>query len=98
MNSQYDASLVHQFLFNTPESALRKMLINPQFTQVHFNLLFKMVKGGSETDFCDYFYNSSFPKLKFSASEIAIKENFWPICIAGLNQHGLLQPAQKMAA
>ncbi len=98
MNLKYDANLAHQFLNQTPESALRKMLINTQFTQNHFNLLLKMVKVSSENDFCNFFYNSSFPKIRFSASEIAIKENFWNITINSLNQNGLLQPAQKMAA
>ena len=98
MNSQYDASSVYQFLVHTPESALRKMFITPQFTAVHFGMLLKVVRAGSENDFCDHFYNEKFPKSKFNAQEIVLKETFWPLCVTALNQHGLLQPAQKTAA
>lgn len=98
MTTQYDANLAYQFLVNTPESALRKMLINPQFTDVHFSILMKMVKGCSEGDFCEHFYKCDFPKAKYNAKEIGLKETFWSSCITALNQHGLLQPAQKAAA
>lgn len=100
MTSQYDASSVYQYLIHTPESALKKMLITPQFTPMHFNILFKIVRAGSEGDFCDHFYKCDFPKAKFSAQEIGLKETFWEKCVAALNQHGLLQPAQpqKIAA
>ncbi len=98
MNSQYDASSVYQFLIQTPESALRKMFITPQFTQVHFGMLLKVIRAGSESDFCDHFYQEKFPKSKFNAQEIGLKETFWPLCVTALNQHGLLQPAQKAAA
>lgn len=98
MNSQYDASSVYQFLIHTPESALKKMLIDPQFSVLHFNILFKVVRFGSEEIFCEHFYNSNYPKAKFNAQEIGLKETFWPICIKALNKHGILQPAQKAAA
>jgi hypothetical protein len=98
MTSQYDASSVYQFLTHTPEGALRKMLITPQFTAVHFNMLFKVVRSGSEEAFCEHFYKCDFPKAKFNAQEIGFKETFWPACVTALNQHGLLQPAQKVAA
>lgn len=97
-NSQYDALLVHQFLVNTPESALRKMLINMHFNEVCFNFLMKVAKGSSEAEFCEHFNAESFPKIKLSAKEIAIKETFWANCVKVLNQHGLLSPAQKVAA
>lgn len=97
MNTQYDAALVHQFLCNTPEKALRQMLVGPQFTEPCFNLLMKISRC-AEDDFCEHFYNETFPKFNLTAKEIAIKESFWPNCIKVLDQHGLLSPAQKAVA
>ncbi|MFZ3228596.1 MAG: hypothetical protein WA160_00200 [Pseudobdellovibrio sp.] len=98
MNSNYDANLVYQFLINTPESALRKMLIDKSFTQVHFNMLVKVFRNATEPQFCDHFYNSTFPKAKYNGPEITLKEFFWNDCVKALNSHGLLSPAQKIAA
>jgi len=98
MNTNYDANLVYQFLTQTPESALRKMLIDPQFSQDHFNMLIKILRAGGEDQFCKHFYNADYPKAKFNAKEIGLKETFWATCINTLNQHGLLSPAQKVAA
>lgn len=100
MNSMYDASMVYQFLVHTPESALRKMLIDAKFTQNHFSMMMKIVRASNEDQFCTHFYNLDYPKSKFTGSEIALKETFWPSCIQVLNQHGLLSPAtaQKIAA
>ncbi len=98
MNSSYDANLVYQFLTNTPESALRKMLIEKAFTETHFNLLMKVLRNSNESQFCDHFYNSTYPKAKYNANEINLKEKFWGDCVVALNVHGLLSPAQKSAA
>ncbi|MFN3696287.1 MAG: hypothetical protein ACK4VO_02505 [Pseudobdellovibrio sp.] len=98
MSAIYDGNLLYQFLLNTPESALRKMLVSGQFTEVHFNMLMKFARSGSENDFCNHFYNATFPKLKYNAREIVLKEKFWDVCTKALNQHGLLSPAQKAAA
>lgn len=98
MNSSYDANLVYQFLVQTPESALRKMLIDAKFTPDHFNMLVKIFRSGNEDQFCSHFYESTYPKAKFNAKEIQLKETFWNTCISCLNQHGLLSPAQKVAA
>ncbi len=98
MNTNYDASLVHQFLAHTPESALRKMLVDKSFTEVHFNMFMKILRSTNEAQFCDHFNNATYPKAKFNANEINLKEKFWDSCIAALNSHGLLSPAQKVAA
>lgn len=97
MSSIYDGNLLHQFLMNTPESALRKMLIAGHFTDVHFTMLMKFARNG-ENEFCEHFYAGTFPKLKYNAKEIVLKEHFWAICTKALDQHGLLSPAQKAAA
>ena len=98
MNSNYDANLVYQFLLNTPESALRKMLIDKSFSDVHFNVLMKILRNSNESQFCDHFYKSTYPKAKYNGNEINLKEKFWDQCIVALNAHGLLSPAQKSAA
>lgn len=98
MNTNYDANLVYQFLTQTPESALKKMLTDKSFTDVHFQVLMKIVRHSDEAKFCDHFYNCTFPKAKFNANEINLKETFWGDCINCLNSHGLLSPAQKVAA
>lgn len=98
MNTNYDANLVYQFLTQTPESALRKMLTDKNFTEIHFNMLIKVLRASNEAQFCDYFYNSTYPKAKFNANEINLKEKFWSDCVACLNSRGLLSPAQKVAA
>lgn len=98
MNTNYDAALVHQFLVNTPESALRKMLVDKNFTEIHFNMLTKILRSTNEPQFCDHFYNETYPKAKFNGNEINLKEKFWGDCINALNSHGLLSPAQKTAA
>ncbi len=98
MSLNYDGNLLHQFLVNTPESALRKMLVDNQFTETHFNMLIKILRSGNEDQFCQHFYNADYPKVKFNAKEIGLKETFWSKCIQTLNQHGLLSPAQKVAA
>lgn len=98
MNSNYDGNLIYQFLTQTPESGLKKMLVDKSFSEVHFNMLMKIIRSSPEDKFCDHFYNSSYPKAKFNSNEINLKEKFWNDCVSALNSHGLLSPAQKIAA
>jgi hypothetical protein len=98
MNTNYDANMIYQFLTQTPESGLRKMLIDKSFSDLHFGMLMKIVRSFPEPQFCDHFYNSTYPKAKFNANEINLKEKFWGDCVVALNSHGLLSPAQKIAA
>lgn len=99
MNTNYDANMIYQFLTQTPESALKKMLVDNTFSDVHFAMLMKIVRSSDESKFCEHFYNSNFPKAKFNAKEINAKENFWSDCVKALDSHGLLSPAtpQKIA-
>ena len=98
--TNYDANLLHQFLTQTPESALRKMLVNPKFPDPNFNMMMKIIRAGNEEQFCKHFLEGTFPKAKFNAGEIVLKETFWNTCINVLNTQGLLTPAnpQKVAA
>lgn len=97
----YDMSALHDFLTQTPEQGLRKMLVDPKnFTEVHFNMLIKIVRGSSREQFAEFSDKNDFPKLKFSANEVKLKESFWSVCIKICDSRGLLSPStpQKAAA
>ena len=97
--SQYDLPGLYQFLAQTPEQGLRKMLTDPKsFTDVHFNMMMKIVRACDESHFCEHVEKTDFPKIKFSANEIKLKEKFWNDLLAICQSRGLLNPAQKMAA
>jgi hypothetical protein len=97
--SQYDASGLFQFLSQTPEQGLRKMLVdNKPFTDTHFNLMLKVVRAGGEVQFCEHFEKADFPKVKFGPAEQKIKDKFWQDCITACESRGLLQPAMAKAA
>lgn len=96
--SDYDYSSLYQFLAQTPEQGLRKMLVDPKgFTDVHFSLLMKCVRAG-EKGFVECASGQTYPKVKFSPNEIKLKEAFWPLAIQTLNSRGLLSPAMPKAA
>lgn len=99
--SLYDTHSLHDFLYHTPESGLRKMLIDRKnMTDAHCNLLFKIVKSCTPEQFAEHFEKKDFPKVRFGPAEMKIKEKFWDDCIATLLERGVLQPApaQKAAA
>ena len=94
MSQQYDVPNLYSFLHNTPEGGLRKMLIdNKPFSEVHFNLMMKIVRACNETQFTEHFDKQDFPKVKMGAAEINLKEKFWADCIVTWNNRGLLTPA-----
>lgn len=78
------------FLKQTPEGNLRKMLVDSKLTEAHFRILMKLAKGGAESDFVEAFTSESMGKLKLSAKEIPLRDNFWPVCKSKLTQLGLL--------
>jgi len=91
--SQYDTQSLHDFLSQTPESGLRKMLIDRKsLTDVHCNLLVKIVKACSADQFSEHFEKQDFPKIRMSAAEEKIKEKFWADCTTILLDRGVLQP------
>lgn len=99
--SQYDTQSLHDFLIHTPESGLRKMLVDKKtMTDVHCNLLIKIAKSCSLEQFAEHFENKDFPKVRMSPAEIKIKEKFWQDSVLALNERGLLQPiaTSKVAA
>ncbi|MCB0351714.1 MAG: hypothetical protein KDD38_11060 [Bdellovibrionales bacterium] len=88
---------VCNFLKQTPEGSLRKMLVDAKLTDAHFRLLMKLAKGGSEEDFIEAFQNESMGKLRLNAKEMPLKEVLWGVCKAKLVTLGLL-PARAEAA
>lgn len=97
--SQYDFAGLYQFLLHTPEQGLRKMLVDQKtFTDVHFNLMLKVVRGCPEAEFCTHAEKTDFPKVKMGPAEQKIKEKFWGDLLNVCNSRGLLAPAQKQAA
>lgn len=92
--SQYDVPSLFSFLLHTPESGLRKMLVdNKPFSESHFNLMLKIVKTCSEAQFAEHFEKQDFPKIKFGPAELKIKEKFWADAMSTWNNRGLLAPA-----
>ncbi len=98
--SLYDTHSLYEFLHHTPESGLRKILRdNKNMTDVHCNLLFKIVKACTVDEFHEHFEKQTFPRIRCSPSEDKIKETFWASCINTLLDRGVLQPlSQKVAA
>jgi len=98
-NQQYDVPGLFDFLTNTPQAGLRKMLVdNKTFTEAHFNLLTKVLSACDVTKFCDHAEKTDFPKIKLGPAETKIKEKFWTDCFNCLQAKGLLNPAQKKTA
>lgn len=99
--SQYDMQSIYDFLLHTPEQGLRKMLVDGKpMTEVHFNLLMKIVRNTKLDDFSNHFEKEDFPKIKLGPAEQKLKEKFWKECVTALNARGLLGPAMpvKIAA
>jgi hypothetical protein len=97
--SQYDVSGLFQFLSQTPEQGLRKMLVdNKPISDVHFSLLLKVVRSGGEQQFCEHFDKKDFPKVKFGPAEQKLKDKFWDDCITACLARGILQPSVAKAA
>ncbi len=101
--SQYDTESLFQFLTSTPEKGLRHTLIDNKFSEPHFNILMKIVRGATLEQFQSFFSKQDFPKIKFNDKESKIKPKFWNDCVMCLNSRGLLSPApakkvEKIAA
>lgn len=97
--SQYDYFGLYEFLTNTPESGLRKILIDQKsFPETHFNLMIKILRSVNAEQFSKHCESNDFPKIKMGPSDIKVKDKFWGDLINTCNQRGLLNPAQKSAA
>jgi hypothetical protein len=96
--SQYDTQSLYDFLLHTPESGLRKMLVDRnRMTDVHCNLLVKIVRSCTESQFSEHFEKEDFPKIRLGPAEVKIKEKFWTDCRSVLIERGILQPGIKQS-
>jgi hypothetical protein len=99
MSQKYDVPSLFNFLLHTPEGGLRKMLVdNKPFTEAHFNLMLKVVRGCNEAQFTEHFEKQDFPKVKMGPNDLKIKEKFWNDCITTWSNRGLLSPASSPKA
>lgn len=97
MFNEADIKTVYNFLKDTPEGPLKKMLVGPDLTEVHLRLMLKIVRGCSEGEFVEVFNNEAMPKIRLNPAETALKEKFWPACKQKLQTVGLLTQAAKAA-
>lgn len=80
MFSNDDVVNFHGFLKQTPEGALKKMMVSGDMTEAHLRMLLKLAKGADEASFVECFMNDGFGTLRFSVKEAPMKEKFWAIC------------------
>ncbi len=97
MYSQDEIRSLHGFLKATGEGNLKKMLVGGDMTETHLRVLLKVARAVSEDEFVSHFESDSFPKIKFSPAESAIKESFWRVCAQACTKVGLLSEAKKAA-
>lgn len=97
--SQYDLNSLYDFLKQTPEQGLKKMLVdNKPMTDTHLNLILKIVRSCKPEEFAGHFEKEDFPKIKMGPAEQKIKEKFWKECVQAFNSRGLLSPALPQKA
>lgn len=95
MYSHDEVKSLHGFLRSTGEGNLMKMLVGGRMTEVHVRVLLKVVRGINEDEFVSHFEANSFPKVKLSPAETALKETFWAVCAEGCSKVGLLTTQKK---
>jgi hypothetical protein len=94
--NQYDYAGLYQFLHQTPEKGLRQMLVDQKmFTEVHFQLLMKVVKLSNEEGFIGHIEKADYPKMRFGPAEEKLREKFWKDCETWFLQRGILSTTTK---
>ena len=67
-------------------------------TEIHFNLMMKVVKHGDEKEFANFCESGNFPAIRLSPKEQTLKETFWNDCLKTFGARGLLQPGGSKSA
>jgi hypothetical protein len=94
--SDYDYAGLYQFLHQTPEKGLRQMLVDQKsFTEVHFQLLMKVVKNCNEESFMNHIQKGDYPKMRFGPAEEKLREKFWKESQTWFLQRGILSTFTK---
>jgi hypothetical protein len=97
MYSEQDLMSLYDFLRQTPEGHLKKMMVNAKMTEAHLRILLKVVRGSSNQEFVQYALNGNLPKIKLSPAELAAKESLWGVCLEQCSALGLISKAAKTA-
>ncbi len=87
---------LYQFLRSTGEAPLRKMVVANTFTENHFQILLKIVRGTSEDEFLSHCRQQDFPKVRLSPSQAALKETFWSKCMEACEKVGLISKSNQV--
>lgn len=95
MHSETDISSVYDYLKDTPESALRKMMVGQDFNENYFRVLMKIVRGCSQNEFIEVMNAETIPKVRLTPAEVPLKEHIWPLTKKKLSLLGLLGPEIK---
>jgi hypothetical protein len=90
MHSHDDIKSLHAFLRSTAEGNLKKMLVGGHMSDSHLSILLKVAKTVSAQEFVTHFEALTFPKIKFSAKEVPLKEFCWSVCAEACERVGLL--------
>lgn len=94
--SDYDYAGLYQFLHQTPEKGLRQMLVDQKsFTEVHFQLLMKVVKNCNQESFMSHIEKGDYPKMRFGPAEEKLREKFWKESQNWFLQRGILSTFTK---
>ncbi len=96
MLSTSDLATVYDFVKDTGEGNLRKMMTSPKMTTHHIGLLLKVVRNCKPDEFIRHAEAATYPKMKFNDNEDKLKETFWPTAFETFVQLGLAT-AQKAA-
>ncbi|MCC6278693.1 MAG: hypothetical protein IT289_12325 [Oligoflexia bacterium] len=91
-----DLSTVYEFIKQTGENNIKKMMTGGKMSPVHVGLLLKIVRACNLEEFTKHCEGSSFPKIKYKPEEDKIKEAFWGIASETFVSLGLVS-VQKAA-
>ncbi len=73
------------------------MMVGGRMTPIHLGMLVKIARGCTEEEFVTHFEACTFPKVKFSGPEAALKEACYGVFAEACVKLGLLSQAQKAA-
>jgi protein tyrosine/serine phosphatase len=76
-----DLATVYDFIKQTGESNIKKMMTNGKMTATHVGLLLKVIRNSKVEEFAKYYETNSFPKTKYSNEEDKLKEKFWETAV-----------------
>ena len=90
MYAETELRSLQEFLRQTAEGNLKKMMVGGPMTETHLRILLKVARAGSPDEFVGWAQGEGFPKVKFSAPEQALRETFWPVALDACDRLGLI--------